>query len=56
MPESEPTVLVVEDDESFVDALTVGLAGEGFNVAVARDGVDALDALDECHPTSCCST
>lgn len=36
-------VLVVEDEESFVDALTVNLEREGFSVTVARDGVEALE-------------
>jgi two-component system, OmpR family, response regulator RegX3 len=40
------TVLVVEDEESFIEALTVGLRREGFEVAVARDGVDALAAFE----------
>src|ERR1019366_6339622 len=42
-------VLVVEDEESFVDALTVNLEREGFLVTVARDGVEALErfALDQ---------
>ena len=40
------TVLVVEDEESFIEALTVGLRREGFEVAVARDGIDALAAFD----------
>ena len=35
-------VLVVEDEESFIDALTVGLTREGFEVAVARDGQEGL--------------
>lgn len=35
-------VLLVEDDESFVDALVVGLSREGFEVTVARDGTEAL--------------
>ena len=40
----KPTkVLVVEDEESFLDALRVGLAREGFAVDVARDGREALD-------------
>jgi two-component system response regulator RegX3 len=30
------TVLVVEDEESFIEALTVGLSREGFRVQVAR--------------------
>jgi len=36
-------VLVVEDEESFVDALTVNLEREGFSVTAARDGVEALE-------------
>ena len=42
-------VLVVEDEESFVDALTVNLEREGFSVTAARDGVEALErfALDQ---------
>ncbi len=38
-------VLVVEDEESFVDALTIGLQREGFDVTAARDGVEALSAF-----------
>jgi two-component system, OmpR family, response regulator RegX3 len=40
--QDEPIVLIVEDEESFIDALTVGLSREGFQVRVARDGRDAL--------------
>ena len=43
-------VLVVEDEESFVDALTVGLKREGFLVKVARDGAEALDAFEAVRP------
>jgi two-component system, OmpR family, response regulator RegX3 len=35
-------VLVVEDEVSFADALTVGLEREGFRVTVAPDGTAAL--------------
>jgi two-component system response regulator RegX3 len=35
-------VLIVEDEESFVDALNVGLDREGFDVAIARDGAEAM--------------
>ena len=42
-------ILVVEDEESFVDALTVGLTREGFLVTVARDGQEAIDAFAS-HP------
>ena len=50
MPGSEVTVLVVEDEDSFVDALTVGLKREGFRVHVARDGAEALDVFDVVRP------
>ncbi|HVE95337.1 MAG TPA: response regulator transcription factor [Acidimicrobiales bacterium] len=46
----QPTVLVVEDEDSFVDALVVGLKREGFLVHVARDGAQALDAFDAVRP------
>ena len=44
------TVLLVEDEESFVDALTVGLKKEGFRVEVARDGLEALNKFDATQP------
>jgi two-component system, OmpR family, response regulator RegX3 len=50
MTASEATILVVEDEDSFVDALTVGLRREGFRVHVARDGVEALDVFDAVRP------
>jgi len=40
--ERKAHVLVVEDEESFIDALTIGLNREGFNVSIARDGQEAL--------------
>ncbi|WP_419918356.1 response regulator [Candidatus Poriferisocius sp.] len=43
-------VLVVEDEESFVEALTVGLTREGFTVRVARDGKEALDFFNAISP------
>ena len=39
-------VLLVEDAESFVDALVVGLEREGFAITVARDGIEALELFD----------
>jgi two-component system, OmpR family, response regulator RegX3 len=45
-----PLVLVVEDEESFVDALVVGLEREGFGVEVARDGVEALERFAAVSP------
>ena len=47
---SEATIFVVEDEPSFVDALTVGLEREGFTVAVATDGAEALERFDEVAP------
>jgi len=48
---TEPTtILVVEDEESFVEALTVGLKREGFRVRIARDGVEALELFDLVRP------
>ena len=44
------TVLLVEDEESFVDALTVGLRKEGFRVEVARDGMEGLLMFDVVKP------
>jgi two-component system, OmpR family, response regulator RegX3 len=45
-----PTILVVEDEESFVEALVVGLKREGFRVKVARDGLEALEVFDAAKP------
>lgn len=42
----EVRILIVEDEESFIDALRVGLAREGFDVSVARDGQEALEVFD----------
>ncbi len=43
-------VLLAEDEESFVDALVVGLGREGFEVTVARDGSEALRLFDQAKP------
>ncbi|MFM9131199.1 MAG: response regulator [Actinomycetota bacterium] len=47
---NSPTVLVVEDEESFIEALKVGLKREGFRVEVARDGMQALEMFDLVQP------
>ena len=44
------SVLVAEDEESFVDALVVGLGHEGFTVHVARDGNTALRLFEQVDP------
>src|SRR3712207_5355372 len=50
MAETPTTVLIVEDEESFVEALVVGLKREGFLVKVARDGAEALRLFDAVRP------
>jgi two-component system response regulator RegX3 len=50
MAETQSTILVVEDEESFVEALVVGLKREGFLVKVARDGVEAIELFDVVRP------
>ena len=50
MSSPDATVLVVEDEDSFVEALTVGLKREGFRVQVASDGAEALDVFDAVRP------
>jgi two-component system response regulator RegX3 len=47
---SEATIFVVEDEPSFVDALTIGLTREGFRVEFATDGAEALDRFDAVDP------
>ena len=50
MSTPDVTILVVEDEDSFVEALTVGLKREGFRVQVASDGAEALDVFDAIRP------
>jgi two-component system, OmpR family, response regulator RegX3 len=47
---TQTRVLLAEDDESFVDALVIGLAREGFDVTVATDGPEALRLFAEVEP------
>ncbi|MDG1266539.1 MAG: response regulator transcription factor [Ilumatobacter sp.] len=47
---TEATVLLVEDESSFIEALTIGLTREGFAVEVAVDGAEALDRFDAVDP------
>ena len=44
------SVLVVEDELAFAEALQVGLAREGFTVTVSSDGADAIRRFDEVKP------
>ncbi len=43
-------ILVVEDEESYVEALQLGLAREGFDVIVARDGLEAVELFERETP------
>ncbi len=45
-----PKVLVVDDETSILDTLQILLRREGFEVAVARSGREALDRLEETSP------
>ncbi len=47
---SQTKVLLAEDDESFIDALVIGLSREGFDVTVARDGNEALRLFASVEP------
>jgi len=48
--EVRPLVLLVEDEESFIDALRIGLDREGFDVVVATDGAEAIEAFEASRP------
>jgi two-component system, OmpR family, response regulator RegX3 len=45
-----PTILVVDDEPSYRDALAVSLRREGFLVQVASDGFEALERFDTYRP------
>lgn len=47
---ARPRVLVIEDDESHVLALTIGLEREGLAVTAVSDGRDAIEAAERLQP------
>jgi two-component system response regulator RegX3 len=47
---TQPVVLVVEDEPSFVEALTIGLTREGFRVVSVTDGFEAVQRFDDVQP------
>lgn len=47
---SRPIVLVVDDEQSYREALSVALEREGFSVELAADGIEALERFDEVSP------
>jgi two-component system, OmpR family, response regulator RegX3 len=48
--DNRPLVLVVDDDESYRQALASGLAREGFAVECAGDGHEAMRLFHRVHP------
>ena len=50
MTEGPPMILVVDDEESFTDALGVTLEREGFRATFAADGVEALARFHDDDP------
>jgi two-component system response regulator RegX3 len=49
MPDA-PLILVVDDEQSYRDALRVALEREGFRVEVAADGAEAIARFDAVRP------
>ena len=49
-PTELPMVFVVEDEESFIEALDIGLKREGFRVSIAKYGAEALTMFDKINP------
>lgn len=47
---SPPKILVVDDDKLILELLTDILVGEGFEVRTAKNGIDALERLNENTP------
>jgi two-component system response regulator RegX3 len=45
-----PLILVVDDEQSYRDALSVALQREGFSVDVAADGVEAIQRFEASRP------
>ena len=45
-----PTILVVDDEQSYRDALSVALEREGFLVETAADGPEAIARFDAARP------
>jgi two-component system, OmpR family, response regulator RegX3 len=46
-----PLILVVDDEQSYRDALSVALQREGFSVDTAADGVEAIERFEASRPS-----
>jgi two-component system response regulator RegX3 len=51
MKASPATILVVDDEPSYRDALAVALEGEGFRVDTAADGPEAIERFEQAQPS-----
>jgi len=51
MSERKPLILVVEDDPSVQNLLTILLEAEGYEVISARDGLEGLVKMELQHPS-----
>src|SRR4051812_13651295 len=49
-PPHDATILLVEDEQGYVELLSLTLASRGYEVVVARDGATALVAADRAAP------
>src|SRR5215212_2135101 len=50
MSEEAPRILIVEDEESLADSVRYNLEREGYTVALARDGRDAMERFRSFAP------
>jgi len=50
MPVTSPPILLVDDDRGLREILEVALTSEGYEVIAARDGLAALDAIEQIIP------
>ena len=55
-PAGATKVLVVDDEPSITDLVSMALRYEQFDVRVASNGREALDSSSSSPPTSPCST
>ncbi len=51
MSQRRPLILVIEDDQSIQELLSLILHGEGYDVISARDGLEGLVKLELQHPS-----
>ncbi len=54
--ETLPRVLVVDDEESITELVSMALRYEGYDVETASSGYAALEQIDAFRPDTSCST